>query len=152
MKRSVSVGDNAVDSNALLKKQLNTRKASLEQTSKPGVQPIATKPHEVPVGEANFTLHAQAYPVTVRRKPTEPRYDQNNKTVKTTTSSNDESMDTSSRCESKLSANSDSGQTTMYESQDSLNPPMSPISIDGRMTKSDFVFRDSGKLQSCLLQ
>ncbi len=152
VKRSVSMGDNALTSNALLNSRQPSRQGSLRQNTVSATAPIveqkknsppvqAAPKHENPVGEANFTLHAQACPVTMRRKPVQ-NLDAN---TKARNSSNDDSMETSSRRDSKLSTTSDSAQTTFYESQDSLNPPMSPMSMDGRMTKSEYVFRDSGE-------
>uniref|UniRef100_A0A5K3F2H2 Protein kinase domain-containing protein n=1 Tax=Mesocestoides corti TaxID=53468 RepID=A0A5K3F2H2_MESCO len=150
LKRSVSMGDSALASAALLQdkkavgkasvlqKEAVVKKVSTTQTTCP-TEASGTKTYNLPMGEANFTLHAQACPVTINREVNDT-----SRASKTGTgTNNDDLLGASSRRDSKLSTTGDSAQTTPYESHESLHPPLSPVTTDDRMTKSEYVFRES---------
>ncbi|VDK34276.1 unnamed protein product [Taenia asiatica] len=151
LKRSVSMGDNALASAALLRKKTSLRRTAPSQkeaANKGGdalhvrlhsEDPASTN-HGTPVGEANFTLHAQACPVSMRSGVFDPHTDTK---ASPTASSNGESVDMSSRSNSKITATPDSTKKTFFESNDSLQPPVSPMPNEERMIKSEYVFRNS---------
>ncbi|KAL5970128.1 Serine/threonine-protein kinase ULK4 [Taenia solium] len=151
LKRSVSMGDNALASAALLRKKTSLRRTAPSQkeaTNKGGdalhvrlhsEDPASTN-HGTPVGEANFTLHAQACPVSMRSGVFDPHTDTK---ASPTASSNCESVDMSSRSNSRIIATPDSTKKTFFESNDSLQPPVSPMPNEERMIKSEYVFRNS---------
>ena len=146
------MGDSALASAALLRDKAECKKASQlkhEETLKAETASAQVKTvsnnstvatnNSVPVGDANFTLHAQACPVSLR-----PEVFDNAK-MSLNGSSNDDSMDISSRSASKVFATPDCTKRTFFESNDSLQQPNSPMPVEERMTKSEYVFRNSGK-------
>lgn len=150
------MGDSALASAALLRRKSSLKKAPSLQKEvvnkgegaldvRLNSEYLASTDHGTPVGEANFTLHAQACPVSLRSGvfdlPT-------NIKPSPTTSSNDESVDMSSRSNFKITATPDSTKKTFFESNDSLQPLTSPMPNDERMIKSEYVFRDSGKFKA----
>ncbi|KAL5112316.1 Serine/threonine-protein kinase ULK4 [Taenia crassiceps] len=151
LKRSVSMGDSALASAALLRRKTSLKKAPPSQkdaVNKGGdalhVELLSGDPastnHGTPVGEANFTLHAQACPVSMQSGVFDP---QTNTKASPTASSNDESVDICCRSNSKVTATPDSTKRAFFESNDSLQPPTSPMPNEERMIKSEYVFRGS---------
>nr|CDS28341.2 serine:threonine protein kinase ULK4 [Hymenolepis microstoma] len=156
LKRSVSMGDNALAGAALLlnrtpnKNRQNfsatpkaTSKERLTATNAPKTPlelPSMRNGH--PVGDANFTLHAQACPVSLRPEIYDPRTPNGGSNLaSTTTSSND---DISCRSNSNtFTSPVESNKRGFFESNDSLYAPLSPMPAEDRMTKSEYVFRNS---------
>uniref|UniRef100_A0A0V0JBP8 Protein kinase domain-containing protein n=1 Tax=Schistocephalus solidus TaxID=70667 RepID=A0A0V0JBP8_SCHSO len=102
---------------------------------------------EMPTASATFSLHAQSCPITMRREPVKAAAEGSDNTV-VNSSNNSDSMDQSG-CESvhrlsKVSTTSESDQT--FKSEDGLNTSIqSPLSMEHRMTKSEFTFREDDK-------
>ena len=140
------MGDNALASAALLRNKTASKlqtQLRKEDTLKEEVNSEAdnstTTNINVPVGEANFTLHAQACPVSLRPDV----FDNANNSLNG--SSNDDSMDINSQSASTLFATPDVTKKTFFESNDNLQQPNSPMPLEERMTKSEYVFRNSGE-------
>nr|CDS22817.1 serine:threonine protein kinase ULK4 [Echinococcus granulosus] len=151
LKRSLSMGDSALASAALLRNKTSLKKPPPLQKEAvntgedaPHVrlrsQTPASTDHGIPVGDANFTLHAQACPVSMRSDVFDP-YAKTK--ISLTTSSNDESVDMSSQSNYKMPATPNSTKTTFFGSNDSLHPPTSPMPVEERMIKSEYLFRNS---------
>nr|VZI06153.1 unnamed protein product [Spirometra erinaceieuropaei] len=103
---------------------------------------------EMPTASATFSLHSQSCPITMRKEPTKTAAESRNNTV-VNSSNNSDSLDQSDqdsvRRHSKLSTTSESDQT-LFKSEDGLNVSIqSPVPMEHRMTKSEFVFREDDK-------
>lgn len=152
------MGDSALAGAALLLKTPNkNRKNSAATPKSTSNERLATTnapktPVELPspignghpVGDANFTLHAQACPVSLRPEIYDPiTQNSSNSRASTAASSND---DISCRSNSNtFTSPVDSNKRGFFESNDSLHVPVSPMPTEDRMTKSEYVFRNSGK-------
>ncbi|KAM7540677.1 hypothetical protein Aperf_G00000043010 [Anoplocephala perfoliata] len=152
LKRSVSMGDSALASVALLHNKLpikqvpaTPKEVSREQINTTTTIAEAMSPigNGFPVGDASFTLHAQVCPLPVRPEVYDPRATSNKTQISVTSNSNEESIDTSSHGASNTFTTPDSTKQAFFESNDSLLVPMSPLPTEERMTKSEYVFRNS---------
>ncbi|VDO03434.1 unnamed protein product [Rodentolepis nana] len=156
LKRSVSMGDNALASAALLpnktpnKNRQNssvTPKAASKERLAPTNAPktpleLSSMGNGHPVGDANFTLHAQACPVSLRPEIYDPRNPSSASNLASTTASSNDDISCRSNSNTFTSP-VESNKKGFFESNDSLYAPLSPMPTEDRMTKSEYVFRNS---------
>lgn len=147
------MGDSALTSAALLHNKLLIRQeaatpkeVSREQinTADSTVEVMSPIGNGFPVGDASFTLHAQACPLPMRPEVYDPRATNNKTKISITSSSNEESVDISYPGASNTFASPNSTKQAFFESNGSIHVPISPLPTEERMTKSEYVFRNSG--------